>query len=87
MLKNKIRSHINTFPGSVKNKVCFYIYKRGTIDSFLKQNKKNNNNNKKQTNKKTKIKPSLYSTHSVVTTVQQLIQIGYILLSDRFLPS
>lgn len=47
MLKNKIRSHINTFPGSVKNKVCFYIYKRGTIDSFLKQNKKNNNNNRK----------------------------------------
>lgn len=81
MLKNKIHDHINTFPGSVKNRVCFHIYKRSTIDSFLKQKQKN------QTPKKAKIKPSLFSTHSVVTTVKQSIQIGYILLFDKFLPS
>lgn len=80
MLKNKIHNHINTFPGSVKNRACFYIYKRGTIDSFLKQKRKN------KSPKKAKIKPSLFSTCSVVTTVKQLIQIGYSLF-NKFLPS
>lgn len=33
------------------------------------------------------MKPSLVSTHSVVTTVKQSILFGYILMFDRYLPS